>query len=296
MNAPGLSRARKAALVLLFACLSLTIFSALARAGQDRTKGEFRQFKAGEMIELRADRAYILLRLDTDLSKFGADILRVPQAAEIAGYEAAKRKEYDAALAKAQAKLAKNPKDKSVEKFPSYADFSFAYEGRPNLFELTPHKSLLTVAKLVTVLAEVTPGEYVIYGEGYAGFLYQCFCLGTVGFTAKPGAVTDLGTMLFAKAWEPSPIPELAGEVDLGRSAVMDYGLFAVALRPASTGDAQPPGVDTAKIIKAQFQAVGPFVETNTVQINRLAAMPGVLGYREGRVIDERRGNEVPPN
>ena len=53
-----------------------------------------------------------------------------------------------------------------------------------------------------------------------------------VRFTVKAGEVADLGSLLVAKAWEPSPLPELAGEVDLGRSAVMDYGLFAVGLRP----------------------------------------------------------------
>jgi hypothetical protein len=257
---------------------------------------DFRAIKAGEPITLRADRAYVLLRLDTDLSKFDALILRVPEPEELAAYDAAKRKAYDAALAKAQAKVTKNPGDKSVERLGSYDAFLFFYEGRSNLFSLRPGKSLITINKIAYVLAEVTPGDYVVYGEGYSGYIYQCFCLGTVGFTAKAGEVTDLGTMLFAKAWEPSPIPELVGEVDLGRSAVMDYGLFAVALRAARTGETAPPGLDPAAIHPAAFRAVGAFVDTNVVQINRLAAMPGVLAYQDGKVIDVPSGKELAPH
>lgn len=255
-----------------------------------------RQFKLGEQITLRADKAYVLLGLDTDLSKFDAVILRVPDRLEITEYEAAKHKAYDAAMAIAKGKLAKNPNDKSVERLGSYADFRFNYDKSLNLFSIRPKTALANLNKVSTVLAEITPGDYVVYGEGYAGFIYQCFCLGTVGFTAKAGEVTDLGTMLFAKAWEPSPIPELAGEVDLGKSAVMDYGLFAVALRPAKSGGSMPPGLDPASVHPAALRAIGPFVETNVVLINRLAAIPGVLAYDQGRVIDVPSGKELLPD
>lgn len=260
------------------------------------TDNGIRQFKAGEPITLRADKAYVLIGLDTDLSKFDAVILRVPGKAEIAAYEAAKHAAFDEALSKAKAKLAKNPKDKSVERLGSYDNFLFNYDARYNLLSVRPNTALANLNKVSTVLAEITPGEYVVYGEGYANFIYQCFCLGTVGFTAKAGEVTDLGTMLFAKAWEPSPIPELVGEVDLGKSAVMDYGLFAVALRPAKPGNALPPGLDANKVHPASFRAIGPFGETNVVQINRLAAMPGVLAYDQGKVIDVPSGKELLPD
>jgi hypothetical protein len=270
--------------------LGLSALSAQAEAN------EFRLFKSGEPLNLRPDRAYLLMRLDTDFSKFDIDLLRVPEAAEIAAYEAEKRKAYDAELAKAKTKLAKNPKDKSVERLGKYDDFRFAYGGRPNLFAMRSNKALVMVSKIAVVLAEVPPADYVVYAQGYSEFLYQCYCLGTVGFTAKPGEITDLGTAFFAKAWEPSPIPELAGEVDLGRSAVMDYGLFAAAIRPARPGDAIPAGLDAGRVKPAGFRAVGPFVETNVVLINRLAAMPGVLAYDGGKVIDVSTGKELPPN
>jgi hypothetical protein len=238
---------------------------------------EYRQFRAGEPIVIAPDKAYVLVRLDTDLSKFGAHILRVPAQAEIDAYEVAKRAAFD----------------KAGKKAGAYESFVFDYDKAYNYFALAPGKSLAMSGKMALVLAEIPPGDYVLYGMGFGNYLYECFCYGTVGFHAKAGEVTDLGSTLFAKAWQPSPVPELAGEVDLGRTAVMDYGLFAAALRPRRADDAAAPGVDAARVVPAALHAVGAFVETNTLLVNRLAAIPGVLAYREGHVIDVASGRDV---
>jgi hypothetical protein len=142
----------------------------------------------------------------------------------------------------------------------------------------------------------VTPGDYIFYGEGFGGYLMECMCLGTVGFNAPAGQVTDLGTMLIAYAARPSAIPELAGEVDLGPSAMMDYALFAVALRPSHAGGGLPEGMAGATVMPARLRAVGTFVEPNTLLINRLAPIPGVLAYEAGRVIDVATGREALGN
>lgn len=249
-------------------------------AAKTATADDFRQIKAGEPVQLRPDRAYLLLRFDTSLSKFSADVLRVPSVAELDAYDAAKR----AAHAKA------GPKAGPIDAF------KFDYRGPANLYELSPRKPIASAGKIATVIAEISPGDYVLYGEGFAGFLYQCFCLGTVGFTAPAGQITDLGTMIVDYAAKSSAHPELAGETDLGPSASMDYALFAVALRPARPADGVPPGVDRAKIATARLRAIGPFVEPNTQLVNRLAPIPGVLAYREGRVIDVASGEEALPN
>lgn len=273
---------RRFVLGLVVAVLSVQMSP--LRASDKAADAEFRAIREKDPLVLRPDRGYVLLRNDTDLSKFTLDILRIPSEAEIAAYEAGR----DEAFAKLKAK--KGDKAGRIE------DFVFAYAGTPNFFELNPGKRLAMVGKVAMILAELTPGDYVVYGTGYGGYTYQCLCLGTVRFTVKAGEVTDLGSLLVAKAWEPSPLPELAGEVDLGRSAVMDYGLFAVGLRPRQAGDWLPPGIDPVRTVPAELHAVGPFVDTNTVLINRLAAIPGVLGYNEGRVIDLRTGKEVLPN
>lgn len=271
-------------LLIALSAMLVCAFAAPAIAGNPRADAEFRPIREKDPLTLRADRGYVLLRNDTDLSKFTLNILRVPSAAEMADYDAAKREAFDKLKAK------KGDKAGRIE------DFLFDYQGRPNFFELNPGKRVAMVGKVAMILAELTPGDYIVYGTGYGGYTYQCLCLGTVRFTVKAGEVTDLGSLLVAKAWEPSPLPELAGEVDLGRSAVIDYGLFAVGLRPRQAGDWMPPGIDPARIIPAELHAIGPFVDTNTVLINRLAAIPGVLGYDQGRVIDLRTGKELAPN
>jgi hypothetical protein len=56
-----------------------------------------------------------------------------------------------------------------------------------------------------------------------------------------------------------------------------------------------PAAILASKVDPAVFHAVGPFVDPNVLLINRLAAIPGVLAYREGRVIDVRSGEEALP-
>lgn len=265
-------------LMPLIACAA-ALGAAAPAIAKDEFASEFRQIRAGEPIVLRADRAYVLLRMDTDLSKFSAHIMRVPDEAELLAYDEARKQ--------AHAKAGK--------KAGPIESFSFEYEGRPNYFALVPGKPVATGVKMATVLAEISPGDYVFYGIGTNAFLHQCFCLGTVGFKAEAGRVVDLGTLLVAKAWQPSPIPELKDEANLGRSAVMDYGLFAAALRPAAADAPLPTGVERAKAGPARFRAVGPFIEPNALLITRLAAVPGVLAYEEGKVIDVATGEEMPP-
>ena len=225
------------------------------------------------------DKGYVLARLDTSLYRLTVDILRIPSRGELDAYEVAKRAAYE----------------KAGRKAGPYESFVFDYEGRLNFFALRPGPAAATSGDLAVILAEIPPGDYVFYGQGYQNWLFTCFCYGTVGFSVRPGEVTDLGTVFFGKASEPSSIPELAGEVGLGRTASMDYNLFAVGLRPVRNADAVPVGLDPARVVPAKLHAIGPFVETNTLLASRLAAIPGVLSYDGGRVIDVASGKEALP-
>ncbi|WP_353229126.1 hypothetical protein [Novosphingobium sp.] len=263
--------------LLALAALPAMLCSAAPALAEGNPDQDFRQIAARETFALKADRAYLLLRIDTDLFAFSADIMRVPGADEIASYQAARSAAYSKAGAKA------GPLE----------SFNFKYEGRPNLFAIMPGKAIASSGKIKTTLVEVVPGDYVVYGLGMREYLYECFCLGTVGFTAEAGKITDLGTLLTAKAWQPSPIPELKDETGLGRSADMDLGLFAVAVRRAEAGIPLPPGINPALVQPASFHAVASFVEPNTTLINRLAAMPEVLSYENGRIVDAKSGRKL---
>jgi hypothetical protein len=261
---------------LRIACLIGLGIAAPVSAKYDAER-DFRQVKSAESLQLRADRAYLLLRIDTTRLNFGPAILRVPTRQEVDDYEIVKKE--------AHAKAGK--------KAGPLESFSFDYQGRPNLFLILPKVSIAAAGKIKTVLVEVSPGDYVLYG---IGGVYECFCLGTVGFSAQSGQITDLGTMITDWAWQPSVYLELSGEVDLGPSADIDYGLFATAMRPKRSSDSMPVGLDTSKVKSASYRAVGPFLEPSTNLINRLAPMPGVLAYDQGRVIDVITGKEAPSN
>lgn len=261
--------------------LALASLSGLAAPLRAQTQAaDFRQIRNPQDLTVRPDRAYLLLRMDTSIGKFSAALLRVPGQDELAAYEAAKR----SAHAKAGAKAG------------PLENFTFAYKGRSNLFDLASSKPVAKNGRSAIVLAEVTPGDYVLYGQGFNEHLYQCYCLGTVGFSAPAGQITDLGTMLFAFASRPSEVPELAGEVNLGPSAFMDYALWAAALRPQLEGQAMPAGVEVTRVHPARLRAIGPFFEPNTLLVNRLAPIPGVLAYDKGRVIDVASGTEARAN
>jgi len=261
---------------LLFGLL-LTGIAAASAPAKD-TSDLLRPIRAGEVVTIRPDKAYLLIRIDLRGTTQDPVILREPDAAELARYEAARA-----------AAFAKRGSKGSIE------SFVFDYDGPPNLFILSHGKSISSDKNQATVLVEARPGDYVLYGQGFGKVLFQCHCLGTVGFTAAPGVVTDLGTYLSDDASKPSVYPELAGETNLGPTARMDFVLFAGGLVPASAGQALPTGVDRSTIRAAQFHAVGPFVDPNVWHINRLAAIPGVLRYDGGKVIDVASGKEAPP-
>ena len=149
--------------------------------------GSFEQYRDEAAVTVASDKAYLLLRVPEAANSIF--FLRVPTQAELAAYEAAKRAEYE-----------RKDRDESFE------EFYFEWEDNLNLYEVRPKREDVERGdKLRVQLVAVPAGEYVVYGLGYNNFMYQCNCLGTVGFEAQPGVVTDLGTYLISAAWEPSP-------------------------------------------------------------------------------------------
>ena len=257
------------------ALLALLLALPAPAAARD-TSELLRPIRAGEAVTIRPDRAYILVRIGLRGTTQDPVILREPSAAESRSYEAAR----------AAAFAAKGSKG-------DIAAFRFDYDGPPNLFILPHGKAIARDKSEATLLLEVQPGDYVLYGQGFGKVLFQCHCLGTIGFAAQPGVVTDLGAYLSDKAHSQSVYPEL--ETNLGPTAKMDFLLFAGGLVPAQAGAALPPGVDAARVRPARLHAVGPFVDPNVMHINRLAPIPGVLRYDGGRVIDVASGKEALP-
>lgn len=146
-------------------------------------------------------------------------------------------------------------------------------------------------------LVEVVPGDYVLYGASYGSMparLYTCMCLGTVGFSAPPGIVTDLGHFLADNVVRISTVPELRPESGFGPSMNVYMPLVGATMRPAAPGLAVPEALHGANVRAAQYRAVGKFTDPGAMSINRLVPIAGVLGYDGGRVVDVASGRVAP--
>jgi hypothetical protein len=252
------------------ALMAICALAIAPNAAAKKAEAGFSQIRKEASVTLKADKAYLLIRAPK--MKSSIFVLRVPTEQELADYQTAKRAEYDR-------------KKRGVP----FEAFVFEWEGASNLYELRPTKHYSRPAKdMRVVLAEAPPGDYIVYGIGYNGILSQCHCMGTIGFPAKAGTITDLGTSLVTPAWEPSPYPELAEEADLGRVARMDFGLFAATIRPVSAEDIMPEQLVALTSQPAQYRAIGPWVDTRRIFANRLGAVPEILEYREGIAFDPK--------
>ena len=254
-------------------------FSGLCSPAESKSNADIVHFKTGEEIHVKDDKAYALMRYESNTKSPSIMLLRIPSTEEMVAYETAKQAAYQTAGNKAG----------------SYDSFLFKYQAVTNFYEIKPNRAILKKGKSTTVVVELPTGNYVIYGTGWHGSLYQCFCFGTVGFQLKKGEITDIGKILVAKAWKPSKFPELAGEDDLGTTAFLTLALYAVGLKPTISDDI-PTVLADKKVVAASLFAVGPYLETNTALMNRMAPIPGVLAYDNGKVIDVSSGLEVLPN
>ncbi len=239
----------------------------------------FQHFRAGSSITLAPDKAYFLIRMPEESvsTKLQPVFLRKPSAAELAAYR--------------EAKLAAHVKaGKDAGPFES---FEFEYTAATNLFQIENGKFLAKEGNDRLFLIAADPGDYVFYGVGFNKFLWQCNCMGTVSFTAKPGQITDLGAILITLSWKESGSPELAEDTALGPKMRQDYAMFAVGVR---TGTGKPALASLASLAveAAEYRAVGAFREPARLLANRLAPIPGVLAYDAGAVIDVRTGSFVP--
>lgn len=232
---------------------------------------------------LRPDAAYLLLRTSRAKSGLFAIqhvLLRVPSPTETVAYLAARQAAYDAALPK----LTRDAKGGAV---PTIDELPFDHRGPANAFTVGPGK-FVEDGGLRTLLLEVPPGRYVLYGVTLSRGLVTCNCLGTVGFDARAGVVTQLGDLYADKVHGDSPLPHL--EDRLGEHMAQYGFVFGQALVPATAGSPRPAGLGALPVEPARLAVMGPFREPGASGINRLAPIPGVLGYVRGRPVDLRAG------
>jgi hypothetical protein len=283
----------------LSVCLLL---ASLVSAAPAKSGDHFVEIKAGDPITIRPDRAYLLFRTNSKETRVFVGIspvfLRIPTAAEMDAYDAAKRSAFakaeaglkrkrdDVLAQKAAAERSGQPFTKAVPPVPTVDTFNFVYDGIRNLYSPRLGRALEKPADERVLLIEALPGEYVFYGWGMAETLNMCLCLGTVSFSAEAGTITNLGTLLVDAAAEPSSIPELKAMSGLGASMNGRVVLHISAVRPATSTTPIPSALAGKPIVPARYRATGKFVSPFALGINRLAPIPGILGYDRGTVLD----------
>ncbi|HWU54626.1 MAG TPA: hypothetical protein VN175_03930 [Rhizomicrobium sp.] len=143
-----------------------------------------------------------------------------------------------------------------------------------------------------TMLVAVKPGIYVLGGMTAAnwastetGAMVASLCMGTVKFEAKPGTITDMGTVLLALDNRTTDIPELAKYVT-GKENELNFTNI-VGVRPAQSSTAVPAAVAGLSVIQADYYAMPAFPNYARAALSRLAPLPGVLDYdKNGDVVD----------
>ena len=281
---------------LLLVALLLLVAPAAIRA---RSTPEMLELRQGTPVTIRRDRAYILFRTERPPGVPSVEpiFLRVPTATEVEAYSAARLEAFRIAepelRRRREAQISRN--HQPVDPEPNPENFVFNSETLQNVHYVDAGRPFVRGRPESVYLVETPPGDYVLYGATYAGPGFTlCFCLGTVGFSAPAGVVTDLGHFLGDMVHRTSVIPELSAESGFGPSVNSYMVLLGGTVRPAPAGLSVPEGLQSATIRRAEYHAVGRFVEHAATQINRLAPVAGVLAYDRGRVIDVRSGREVP--
>lgn len=268
--------------LLLSAVAAFSVLIAPQVALAKKEKVEAAEHLEQAPAALEPGSAYILLKSSVAKSGLFAVqqvMLRKPSEQEMSDYLSAKQVAYDAELPK----LKKAAKDGPV---PTIDEFAFDYDGKPNSFVVTVGK-FLEDGDMRTLLLKVPPGDYVLYGVtvGNRGII-TCNCLGTVGFSAQPGVITHLGSLYADKVHKESPLPHL--EDELGEQ-MFQYGfVLGAALVPADAQTPVPASLQQLPISLAQLEIVDQFYQPGVPNINRLAPIPGILGYESGLPVDLR--------
>lgn len=265
------------------------------------------EISEGQPVTIRQDRAYLLFRIHRPkgVPSFEPVFLRKPTSAELDAYRAAKAKAFEEARPKLIEEREKTLRRRTEQESqgrkpsgpvppePTIDTFPYFYPAVANLAGIRHNFPLAKGAPDNLYLIEAVPGDYVLYGTSWGTGpqgLAVCWCLGTVGFTAKAGVVSDLGTMFFDTAKFRSKVPELKDETGFGPSSDTPWFLIGGTVRPDRRDGALPAALAAIPVAPADYVAVGSFVDLNNGGINRLGPVPGVLDYVRGNPIDVKTG------
>ncbi|MBS0472266.1 MAG: hypothetical protein JSR60_14435 [Proteobacteria bacterium] len=136
-------------------------------------------------------------------------------------------------------------------------------------------------------LLSLAPGTYILGGLAIPNLVIASFCMGTVKFEAKPGTITDLGTIVTTRDDRPTAVPELSNYVT-GKTLGDGIAPYAAAILRTGVTDL-PIALRSLPVVSADYRAVSAFPNYVGAPLMRLAPLVGVLAYgSDGRVVDPK--------
>ena len=162
-------------------------------------------------------------------------------------------------------------------------NFAFTPPEMDNFVDVTRGREFERTESGYSYFRAVEPGTYIIYGPiteiPQQAVLGVCLCMGSVRFEARPGQIVDLGELRL----EPGP-----GDGPAEGRFLMDGRLPSPTILPAASDAALPARLAGLPVSAAEFRAADAMPNYFGILIDRLAPMPGVLAYEQGRVVDLR--------
>ena len=262
-------------------------------------------------IALDPATAYIAVR-NADAASFS--FIRIADEANLADYKARRA----AALVKAHAKWerrhatwiknrdaylkdARNgrpairpPGPEPVE--PNDANLAFTPIDVENLISFGPANRFSKSAASIYIQG-VRPGRYAFYGPimtaGNGSHAGMCMCMGTFEFEAKPGQITDIGTMILMFDVERGRA-RTAGTPPPRTTIDLPETVTSVSWRLPVAGDRIDPRLASYTIVPAELHAGRRVPNYLGLEIDRVMPIDGVLAYRRDKVIDVRSGATLP--
>lgn len=255
--------------------------------------------------KIEADSGYIYV--SGPARQYGT-LLRLPDAATIAGYETEWAKEFARVRSEYPSKLRvwqhrsnrakeqeRTPPEKPIE--PTAENFSI----RP--IELTDPAGFgpqFVFAKTkepesYSYLLRVKPGRYVFYGQLFVdangGTTGMCYCMGTVAFDVKPGVITDTGSFFLSGSGIDPAFPPRADKVPGSEMGLYRPVAGADLFGPVSYG--LPDTLKSYPNERADFRAHGKLDNFYGIMLGRMPPVAGVLAYDRDKVVDLKAVAEV---
>jgi hypothetical protein len=260
------------------------------------------QFGQNDVITIDPQRAYILFRVE---DRWELLFLREVDAAERSAWEAARQTAFERALARNQRSIVQWDRDMSqctgqnavsaycTNRGPRPAPltietFAFPAPEMDNFVEVSRGRYFEQMGSSYVYLRAVDPGTYILYGpviiapNGAAAGV--CLCMGSVRFEARAGQIVDMGEIRF---------DGVASGGQKGRFGPDGHRLPAPAVIPPRPDAGRPARLANLSFAPATLRAADRMPNYFGILIDRLAPIPGVLGYEQGRVIDLTGGGST---